>query len=189
VRTRLRTALPRTILCRGLGLPRRTRYSQAQPRHARPIRQAIATVAHSLPTSGSRRVAAQMRRAPYRLRVHRQRARRVMRELGRLRRRRPRRRRAPESQHGCRRFPPLVTDRVAHLPDENWGCESTAVRLGAECIDLAISMDVLTRDSRGWQRGQHLGQELPVTALPRGLAPRKPVLHHRDQGLQDAAPQ
>jgi putative transposase len=88
----LRTADPLTSMCRVLGLPRRTRDYRAQPRHDQPVRQAIEAVAQQFPTYGTRRVAAQVRRAPYRLLVNRQRARRVMRDLGLLRRRRPHRR-------------------------------------------------------------------------------------------------
>ena len=54
------------------------------------MRQAIEAVAQQFPTYGSRRVAAQVRRAPYRLLVNRKRAQRVMRRMGLLRRTRPR---------------------------------------------------------------------------------------------------
>ncbi len=63
------------------------------------------------------------------------------------------------------------------------------MRLGAQCISLAIIMDVLTRDIRGWQLGRTPGQELTLTALQRALAPHTPVMPHSDQGIQYAAPQ
>jgi putative transposase len=145
-------------------------------------------VAQQFPTYGSRRLAAQLRRAPYRLLVKRKRARRVMRNMGLWRRTRPHQQRTTNSQHGFRRFPNLVTDRVAHAPDEIWVSDLPYVRLGAEFIDLAMIMDVLTRDIRGWQLGRTLNQALTLIALQRALAHHTPVIHHRDQGIQYAAP-
>jgi transposase InsO family protein len=137
-------------------------------------------VAQPFPTDGSRRVAAQVRRAPSRRLVNRKRARRVLRHMGVLRRTRPRTQPTTTSRPGFRRFP---------NPDEIWGGELTYVRLGAEFIDLAMSMEVVTRAMRGWQLGRTLGQELPLRALQRALAPHTPVMHHRAQGLPSAAPQ
>jgi putative transposase len=185
----LRTAYPLTSICRVLAFPRSTVDYQAQPRDDQEVRQAIEAVAQPFPTYGSRRIAAQVRRAPYRLLVNRQRAQRVMRHLGVLRQTRPRTQHTTNSRHGFRRFPKLVAARVAREPDEIWVCDLTYVRLGAECIDLAMIMDVFTRDIRGWPRGRTLAQELTLIALQRALAHHTPVIHHRDQGIQDAAPQ
>jgi putative transposase len=153
------------------------------------VRQAIEAVAPQFPTYGSRRVAAQVRRAPYRLLVNRKRAQRLMRHRGLLRRTRARKHRTTNRQHGFRRFPHLVAKRIAHEPEEIWGCDLTYVRLGAEFIYLASIMEVFTRDIRGWQRGRTLEQALTLTALQRGLARHTPVMHHSEQGSQHAAPQ
>jgi putative transposase len=185
----LGTTYPLASVCRVLGLPRSTLYYQAQPRADQEVRQAIEAVAQQFPTYGSRRVAAQVRRAPYRLLVNRQRAQRLMRHMGLLRRTRSRKHRTTNSQHGFRRFPNLVAKRIAHEPDEIWVCDLTYVRLGAEFIYLAIIMDVFTRDIRGWQLSRTLEQALTLTALQRALAHHTPVIHHSDQGSQYAAPQ
>jgi putative transposase len=185
----LRTAYPLTSICRVLALPRSTLYYQAQPKDDQEVRQAIEAVAQQFPTYGSRRVAAQVRRAPYWLLVNRKRAQRVMRNMGLLRRIRPRKQHTTNSRHGFRRFPNLVADRVASEPDEIWVCDITYVRLGAEFIYLAIIMDVFTRDIRGWQLGRTLEQELTLTALQRALVHHTPGIHHSDQGIQYAAPQ
>jgi putative transposase len=185
----LRTTYPLTSLCRVLALPRSTLYYQAHPRDDREVRQAIEAVAQQFPTYGSRRVAAQVRRAPYRLLVNRKRAQRVMRHTGLLRRTRPHTQHTTNSRHGFRRFPNLVADRVAREPDEIWVCDLTYVRLGAEFIYLAIIMDVFTRAIRGWQLGRTLGQELTLSALQKALVHHTPVIHHSDQGIQYAAPQ
>jgi putative transposase len=182
--TRLRTASPLAHVGQGLGLPRSTLYSQAHLRDDPEGRQAIAAVAQPFPPSGRRRVAAQLRRAPPRLLVHRQRAPRVMRHLGLLRRIRPRKPHTTKSRHAFRRLPNPVAERVASEPDERWGCDLTDGRLGPEFIDLALIMAVLTRDLRGWQLARTVGQALPLTALPRALAHRTPVIHHSEQGIQ-----
>jgi putative transposase len=185
----LRTTYPLASICRVLGLPHSTLYYRAQPRDDQEVRQAIEAVAQQFPTYGSRRIAAQVGRAPYRLLVNRKRAQRVMRNMGLLRRTRPRQQRTTNSRHGFRRFPNLVAKRAAREPDEIWVSDITYVRLGAEFIYLAIILDVFTRDIRGWQLGRTLGQELTLTALQRALAHRTPIIHHSDQGIQYAAPQ
>src|SRR5262245_55030219 len=106
----LRIAYPFASICRVLGLPRSTLYYRAQPENDQEVRQAIEAVAQQFPTYGSRRMAAQVRRAPYRLLVNRKRAQRLMRHLGLLRRPRPRKHRTTNSQHGFWRFPNLVAD-------------------------------------------------------------------------------
>jgi putative transposase len=184
----LRTVYPLASICRVLALPRSTLYYQAQPQNDQEVRQAIEAVAQQFPTYGSRRIAAQVRRAPYRLCVNRKRARRVMRSMGLLRRTRPHKHRTTNSQHGFRRFPNLVADRAASEPDEIWVSDITYVRLGDEFIYLAVIMDVFTRDIRGWQLGRTLGQDLTLAALQRALAHHTPVIHHSDQGIQYAVP-
>jgi hypothetical protein len=61
----LRTTDPLASLCRVLGLPRSPLSYQAQPRAAQEEgHQAIEAVAPQFPTYGTRRIAAQGRRAP-----------------------------------------------------------------------------------------------------------------------------
>jgi putative transposase len=109
--------------------------------------------------------------------------------MGLWRRTRPRTPHTTNSRHGCRRFPTLGADRGARAPDEIWGCDLPYVRLGAEFISLALMMDVLTREMRGWQLGRTLGQALTLRARQRALEPHTPGIHPREQGLQSAAPQ
>lgn len=51
-------------------------------------------------------------------------------------------------------------------------------------ISLAMMMEVLTRDMRGWQLGRTLEQALTLTALQRALVHPTPIIHHSDQGMQ-----
>lgn len=140
------------------------------------------------PTDGSRRVAAQLRHDPYRSLVNRKRVRRMMGELGLLRRQRARKHRTTNSQHRFGRFPNLVAERVATAPDEIWVSDSTCIRLGEGFIYLAIILDVHTRDIRGWQLGRTHAQELTVCALRQALERATPQIHHSDEGIQYAAP-
>jgi transposase InsO family protein len=134
-------------------------------------------------------MAKQLGRAPYRFTLNRKRARRVMRERGVLRRRRPRSRRTTNSRHAFGRFSNLVVDRSAQAPDAIWVADITYVRLGAGFLYLAIITDGCMRAIRGWQLGRSLSQELTLIALQRALAVATPVMHHSDQGMQYAAPQ
>ena len=154
-----------------------------------PLRQAITEGAEQYPTYGPRRTAKQLGCAPYQLVVNRKRARRVMRELGLLRLRRPRQRRTTNSQHPFRRFPNLVSDRVAQAPDEIGVSDITYIHRGTGCIYLARIMDVFTRDMRGWQLGRSRSQDLTLLALQHARATHTPVIHPSDQGIPYAAPQ
>jgi putative transposase len=64
---------------------------------------------------------------------------------------------------------------------------SGAIRIQAECVYLAIIMDVFTRAIRGWHLSRSLDQELTHTALQRALESHRAEIHHSDQGLQYAA--
>jgi transposase InsO family protein len=112
-----------------------------------------------------------------------------MRDMGLLRLRRPRQRHTTNSQHVFGRFPNLVADRVAQVPDEIWVSDITYIRLGAGFIYLAIIMDVFTRSIRGWHLARSLSHELTLIALQRALIEHTPVMHHSDQGIQYAVPQ
>ena len=114
---------PISTICQLLGLARSSAYYQAHSPNEEPLRQAILDVAAEYPTYGTRRTAKQLGRAPYRLRVNRKRARRLMREFGLLRRVRPRQRRTTNSQHPFGRFANLVAERVAQAPEEIWVSE------------------------------------------------------------------
>jgi putative transposase len=185
----LASTYPKMRVCEVLALSRSTAYYHACPPDDQPLQTAISAVAAQYPTYGTRRVAKQLGRAPYRQLVNRKRAQRIMRQLGLLRRRRRSQRRTTNSQHRFGRFPNLVVERIAQAPDEIWVCDLTYVHLGSGFIYLAIILDIFTRDIRGWQLGRTLAQELTLTALGRALAQHTPSIHHSDQGIQYAAPQ
>ena len=184
----LGTAYPITVVCHVLDLPRSTHYYQPVVVDEGTIKQALADVAQEFPTYGSRRLTQQVRRVPHRLVIGRRRVRRLMDELGLKRRLKRRLCHTTNSQHAFARYPNLVAERIARVPDEIWVSDITYIRLHTEFIYLAVIMDVFTRDIRGWNLSRSLGQDLTVVALKRALAHHVPQIHHSDQGIQYAAP-
>ena len=179
---------PITVICHVVDLPRSTQYYRPVVADEGAIKQALEDVAQVFPTYGSRRLTAQVRRAPHRLRIGRRRVRRLMGELGLKRRPKPRICRTTNSQHAFVRYPNLVAERTAQVPDEIWVSDITYIRLHTEFIYLAVIMDVFTRDIRGWNLSRSLGQELTLGALQHALAHHRPQIQHSDQGIQYAAP-
>ena len=184
----LGTDYPITVVCHVLDLPRSTHYYQPVVVDEGTIKQALADVAQEFPTYGSRRLTQQVRRVPHRLVIGRRRVRRLMDELGLKRRLKRRLCHTTNSQHAFARYPNLVAERIARVPDEIWVSDITYIRLHTEFIYLAVIMDVFTRDIRGWNLSRSLGQDLTVVALKRALAQHVPQIHHSDQGIQYAAP-
>ncbi len=184
----LGTDYPITMVCQVLGLPRSSHYYRPAVADDGEIRHALEDVAQQFPTYGSRRLTAQVRRAPYRLVVNRKRVRRLMGELGLKRRPKPRHCRTTNSQHAFARYPNLVAELTVRAPDEVWVSDITYIRLHREFIYLAVVMDVFTRIIRGWNLSRTLGQELTLVALERALRQSVPQIHHSDQGIQYAAP-
>lgn len=161
-------------------------HPSARPEDAA-VCQALEQEASAHPTYGSRRLAVQLRRAPYGWLVNRKRVQRLMRGLGLIQPRKRRPARTTNSQHGFRRYPNLVKELVIEHPDQVWVADITYVQLARDEVYLAILMDVFTRSLRGWHLSRSLGQELVLTALNRALTTHQPEIHHSDQGGQYAA--
>ena len=178
---------PVSRVCEVVGLARSSYYHRQQATEEQELRTAIEAVVREFPRYGSRRVTAQLRRAPYGLGVNRKRVQRLLRELGLTQKVRVKRRRTTNSEHPFPRYPNLVQDLEVIRPDQLWVSDITYVRLLQEFVYLAVIMDVFTRRIRGWQLGRSLDQELTLTALKRALAQSKPEIHHSDQGVQYAA--
>lgn len=179
---------PVASVCVVLDLPRSTYYRRASvPADEPRVRAAIEAVAGEFPTYGSRRVAAQLRRAPHALRVNRKRVQRLMHEMGLQRPLKRRKCRTTDSEHPYPRYPNLVEGLTTTHPEQVWVSDITFVRVLREFLYLAVIMDVYTRSIRGWQLGRSLDQELTLTALRVALTDRVPEIHHSDQGMQYAA--
>jgi putative transposase len=77
-------------------------------------------------------------------------------------------------------------------PNQLWVADITYVRLAREFVYLAVVLDAFSRKAIGWAADRSLKAQLPVCALERAIANRKPppgVVHHSDQGVQYASRQ
>jgi len=71
-----------------------------------------------------------------------------------------------------------------------WVADITYIRLKTEFVYLAVILDAHSRKVVGWELGQTLATRLPLTALVRAIAKRKPrpgLVHHSDRGVQYAS--
>jgi putative transposase len=190
----LRGDYPVAVICRVLHLPRRNvsahdRGSGAGPpaRAEAALRFHIEPIATTWPTDGSRRVAAQLRRAAEPIAgTNSKRVRRLMHAWGLVGKAPVRRRcRTTNRAPPYPRFPNLVRDREVDHPDHVWVGDITDVRLRLEFVYLAVLMEVFTRAMRGWELARSLDQALTFTAWERALEHgHVPQLHHADQGVQ-----
>ena len=183
----LKSDYPISMLCDLLTVSRSSFYYQPAEADESDLREAVNQLAAQFPTYGSRRLAAQLRRAPYKLTVNRKRVQRVMREEQINCRVKRRVIQTTDSKHAFPRYPNLVADLEITRPDQVWVSDITYIRLREEFIYLAVIMDVFTRIMRGWQLGLGLGLELTLGALELALDKGTPEIHHSDQGLQYAA--
>jgi putative transposase len=173
--------------CDLLGLSRSTFYYQPVLSDESDLETAIDEIAGRYPTYGTRRVAQELRRAPYRMQVNRKHVHRIMAQKGLLRPVKRRKKRTTDSEHPYPRYPNLVKDLEVVHPDQVWASDITYVRLKQDFVYLAIILDVFTRAIRGWCLSRVLDQELTLTALRRALQTGQPNIHHSDQGVQYAA--
>jgi putative transposase len=178
---------PAVVACRVLNLARSSYYYEPQGVDETVLQDAIMDVLGEFPTYGSRRMKAQLARAPHEMTVGRDRIRRVMREMGVQGKVKRRKTRTTNSQHPYPRYPNLVNGLEVIYPEQVWVSDITYIRLRVEFIYLAIVMDVYTRVMRGWHLSRSLDQELTLAALRGALVDHVPVIHHSDQGVQYAA--
>lgn len=177
-----------TDCCAVLDLARSSYYHRGQQQDSAALRDAIMEIAGEHSTYGSRRVKAQLERAPYHIVVGRHQVRRLMREMDLLVKRKHRRTSTTASQHGLHRFPNLVKGVKANRPDQVWVADITYVRLPSDDVYLAILMDQFSRSIRAWNLSWSLGQELALIPLRHALHHYPaPEIHHSDQGRQYAA--
>jgi putative transposase len=173
--------------CELLELVRSTYYYASQQADESQLEADVARVVGQYPTYGTRRVAHQLRRAPYAYGFNRKRIQGLMRRKGWLRPVKRVKFRTTNSQHPYPRYENLVKDLVVTFPDEVWVADITYIRLGQGFVFLAIVLDVFTRTVRGWMLSRTLDQELSLGALRMGLSRHQPQIHHSDQGIQYAA--
>jgi hypothetical protein len=136
---------PKSVLCEGLGVPRRSASSRARPGADRRVRDALVELAGEWPTSGDRRRTVLLQRQGHA--VNTQPVRRRRHELG-IAGEAPRRvPRTTDSDHASPRFANLVEGLEVERPDQVWVADLTSVRLKEEFISLAVIEDCVTSQS------------------------------------------
>ena len=74
--------------------------------------------------------------------------------------------------------------------DQLWVADITYIRLRAEFVYLALVLDGFSRLVVGWALQRGLTSRLPMSALERAIAKRRPgpgLVHHSDRGVQYAS--
>jgi len=178
---------PIKLACELVNLPRSTYYYRSQKADESQLQADMEQVVGQYPRYGTRRVAQQLRRAPYGYQINRKRSQRIMRQRHWLRPVRRRGVRTTQSDHAYPRYDNLVKDLEVRRPEQVWVSDVTYIRLGQGFVFLAIVLDVFTRSIRGWHLSTACDTALTLTALGMGLADRVPLIHHSDQGGHYAA--
>ena len=71
-----------------------------------------------------------------------------------------------------------------------WVADITYIRLHCEFVYLAVILDAYSRKVVGWELDRTLAARLPLAALEKAIAERKPppgLVHHSDRGVQYAS--
>lgn len=95
-----------------------------------------------------------------------------------------------DSEHGFRRYPNLIKDRVVDELDRVWVADITYIRLPTAFVYLATILDACSRRCVGWELSHQLNAQLTIAALENALRERLPgsgLIHHSDQGVQYAS--
>ena len=188
-------ALPLQRLCALAGLPRASYYRRSHPAADiidpnAPLMLEIRAICEEMPSYGSPRVTAELRRRGYQ--VNHKRVSRLMRKANLHCRRRRRFVRTTDSRHGFRVYPNLAKDIVAVRPNQLWRADITYVRLAQDFVYLAVILDAYSRRAIGWALSRHIDTGLTVEALRMALACREiapGLVHHSDRGSQYASDQ
>jgi putative transposase len=188
-------------LCRLFEVPRSSFYYRSSRRDESEVKKAVEDIAAAWPRFGYEGLTGQLRfeekSDPRGKPIGERRVKRMLKELGLLRKPHARKVRTTNSEHGLPRFENLVKDRRTTYPDEIWASDITYVKLGTGFVYLSVILDLFTRSIRGWHLSRSLGGEATLIALKKALdsgdrcaahhGGRCPQIHHSDQGVQYAA--
>jgi transposase InsO family protein len=154
------------------------------------LRQEIHKIVLEFPGYGYRRVTYALRRCDYV--VNHKRVLRLMREENLLCKRRKRKVRTTNSNHGLCVYENLAGSAEVTDVNQLWVADITYIGLPDEYIYLASLIDVYSRKCVGWHISDGLDTSLPLTALERALESRSHLgltglIHHSDRGVQYAS--
>ncbi len=193
-------------LCRLFEVPRSSFYYRSSRRDESEVKKAVEEVAAVWPRFGYQGLTGQLRfeekSDPRGKPIGERRVKRLLKELGLLRKPHTRKVRTTNSEHGLPRFENLVQDRKAICPDEIW---ASGYPLVGDHLREAWNGVCLSVGDPGLVYPEHPGMA-PVSLAQRGGDPdcsqkaldsgdrcaahhggRCPQIHHSDQGVQYAA--
>jgi putative transposase len=137
---------------------------------------------------GYRRVSAELRRRG--MRVNRKRVARLMREDNLLAVQPKSFVVTTDSDHELEVYLNLASRMKLTGINQLWVADITYIRLQREFVFLAVILDGFSRKVVGWELERTLAARLPLAALEKAIAERKPppgVVHHSDRGVQYAS--
>lgn len=124
-------------------------------------------------------------------RVGRKRVARLMRERDLVGKRKRCSRKTTDSNHDFSVAPNVVAREFhAAAADRTWVGDITYVNTWEGWLYVAVLLDVFSRRVVGWAVADHMRTELPLEALGKAIASRKPqpgLVHHSDRGCQYAS--
>jgi len=95
-----------------------------------------------------------------------------------------------DSVHPFRRYPNLIKNKIARLPNRIWAADITYIRIMTAFVYLAVILDAFSRKVVGYAISKSLSCDLTIQALKSAISSRKPAhgcIHHSDQGIQYAS--
>lgn len=95
-----------------------------------------------------------------------------------------------DSQHQLEVYLNLARRMKLSGVNQLWVADITYIRLHREFVYLAVILDAYSRKVVGWELAGTLVARLPIAALEKAIAERKPppgLVHHSDRGVQYAS--
>ena len=180
-------------MCRLAGVSRASFYRCLQERlpaeEDMEVRSAIQQIAvEHRRRYGYRRIAAELRRCG--MRVNHKRVARIMREDNLLAVQPRAFVVTTDSQHELEVYLNLASRMKLTGVNQLWVADITYIRLHREFVYLAVILDAYSRKVVGWELAGTLVARLPIAALEKAIAERKPppgLVHHSDRGVQYAS--
>jgi transposase InsO family protein len=151
------------------------------------IQDRIEWIACEYPRYGYRRITKQLHREGFM--VNHKKVLRIMRENSLLCSVKRKWIKTTDSRHQYRRYPNLIKDRVARVPNQIWVADITYIRIKTAFVYLAVILDTFSRKVVGYAISKSLGNDLTIQALRSAISSRNPHkgrIHHSDQGIQYA---
>jgi len=112
----------------------------------------------------------------------------LMRENGLLIKRRRSYMTTTNSNHLFKKFPDLVNQGEALMPEEIWVSDITYIRMKSGFLYLALVTDAYSRKIVGYNLSRNLRADGCIKALQmalnRRIYPQRPLIHHSDRGIQ-----